>query len=56
MVDVQAINAKLERRSENILRRLTGRGGEGVRDALRGANGRVKLAVLLTVSVRDECC
>jgi N-acetylmuramic acid 6-phosphate etherase len=56
MVDVQAVNAKLERRSENILRRLTGRGGEGVRDALRGANGSVKLAVLLTVSVRDECC
>ena len=56
MVDVQAINAKLERRSENILRRLTSRGGEGVRDAQRGANGSVKLAVLLTVSVRDECC
>jgi N-acetylmuramic acid 6-phosphate etherase len=56
MVDVQAVNAKLERRSENILRRLTGRGGEGVRDAQRGANGSVKLVVLSTVSVRDECC
>ncbi len=47
MVDVQAINAKLVRRSENILRRLTGRSSEEVGDALRRANGSVKLAVLL---------
>jgi len=47
MVDVQAINAKLARRSENILRRLTGRSSEDVAAALRGANGSVKLAVLL---------
>ena len=47
MVDVQAINAKLARRSESILSRLTGRGGEEVRDALKRANGSVKLAVLL---------
>jgi N-acetylmuramic acid 6-phosphate etherase len=47
MVDVQAINAKLVRRSESILRRLTGRSGEEVADALRRANGSVKLAVLL---------
>lgn len=47
MVDLQAINAKLQRRSENILRRLTGSGSEEVSDALRRANGSVKLAVLL---------
>jgi N-acetylmuramic acid 6-phosphate etherase len=47
MVDVQAINAKLARRSESILRRLTGRSDEEVRDALQRANGGVKLAVLL---------
>ena len=47
MVDVQAINAKLARRSESILSRLTGRSGEEVRDALSRANGSVKLAVLL---------
>jgi N-acetylmuramic acid 6-phosphate etherase len=47
MVDVQAINAKLARRSESILIRLTGRSEEEVRDALQRANGSVKLAVLL---------
>ena len=47
MVDVQAINAKLARRSETILRRLTGRGDDEVAAALRRANGSVKLAVLL---------
>jgi N-acetylmuramic acid 6-phosphate etherase len=47
MVDVQAINAKLVRRSEMILHRLTGRGSGEVADALRRANGSVKLAVLL---------
>jgi N-acetylmuramic acid 6-phosphate etherase len=47
MVDLQAINAKLARRSENILIRLTGRTAEEVRDALARANGSVKLAVLL---------
>ena len=47
MVDVQAINAKLVRRSEMILRRLTGRNREDIAEALRLANGRVKLAVLL---------
>jgi len=47
MVDVQAINAKLIRRSESILRRLTGRTSEEVADALSRANGSVKLAVLL---------
>ena len=47
MVDMQAINAKLVRRSESILSRLTGRSGQEVRDALNRANGSVKLAVLL---------
>lgn len=47
MVDVQAINAKLARRSEIILRRLTGRGDDEVAAALRRSNGSVKLAVLL---------
>jgi N-acetylmuramic acid 6-phosphate etherase len=47
MVDVQALNAKLARRSENILRRLTGRNDQEVHDALLRANGSVKLAVLL---------
>jgi N-acetylmuramic acid 6-phosphate etherase len=47
MVDVQAINAKLVRRSEMILQRLTGRSSEDIADALRRANGSVKLAVLL---------
>ena len=47
MVDLQAINAKLARRSENILIRLTGRAPEEVRNALARANGSVKLAVLL---------
>ena len=47
MVDVQAINAKLVKRSETILRRLTGRESGEIHDALRRANGNVKLAVLL---------
>jgi N-acetylmuramic acid 6-phosphate etherase len=47
MVDVQAINAKLQRRSEHILIRLTGRTPQEVRGALERANGGVKLAVLL---------
>jgi N-acetylmuramic acid 6-phosphate etherase len=47
MVDVQASNKKLVRRSEDILIRLTGRSHEDVRTALASANGNVKLAVLL---------
>jgi N-acetylmuramic acid 6-phosphate etherase len=46
-VDLQAVNHKLVRRSENILTRLTGRSDEQAREALRKANGSVKLAVLL---------
>jgi N-acetylmuramic acid 6-phosphate etherase len=47
MVDVQASNAKLARRRERIVRSLTGRSGEEVRDALARANGNIKVAVLL---------
>jgi N-acetylmuramic acid 6-phosphate etherase len=47
MVDVQAVNQKLVRRSEGMLMRLTGCGRESARDALRRAHGSVKLAVML---------
>jgi N-acetylmuramic acid 6-phosphate etherase len=47
MVDVQASNQKLVRRSEKILARLTARGTEDIDDALRRAGGSVKLAFLL---------
>jgi N-acetylmuramic acid 6-phosphate etherase len=47
MVDVQAVNQKLVRRSESILKRLTGHSDEQACAALRKANGNVKLAVLL---------
>jgi N-acetylmuramic acid 6-phosphate etherase len=47
MVDVQASNRKLVRRSERILSRLSGRGHEDVQEALGRAGGSVKLAFLL---------
>jgi N-acetylmuramic acid 6-phosphate etherase len=47
MIDVQATNAKLVRRSENMLMQLTDRGRAEVRDALDRAGGSVKTAVLL---------
>lgn len=47
MVDVQATNRKLVRRSEGILAQLTGHSRERVHDALRQADGSVKLALLL---------
>lgn len=47
MVDVQASNAKLVQRSESMLRHLTGKGREEIREALATAQGSVKLAVLL---------
>lgn len=47
MVDLQAANKKLARRSENILAHLTGRGREEVRAALAHAEGSVKEALLL---------
>jgi N-acetylmuramic acid 6-phosphate etherase len=47
MVDVQASNTKLVRRSETILAQLTGHSRDNVREALRQAKGGVKLALLL---------
>jgi N-acetylmuramic acid 6-phosphate etherase len=47
MVDVQGLNTKLVRRSENMLLYLTGRSCEEVREALDRAGGSVKLALLL---------
>jgi N-acetylmuramic acid 6-phosphate etherase len=47
MVDVQASNAKLVERREKMLLHLTGRSGDDVREALRRADGNIKLAVLL---------
>lgn len=54
MVDVQASNRKLERRSEEMLCHLTGRGGEEARNALALADGSVKTAVLLLNGCRPE--
>jgi N-acetylmuramic acid 6-phosphate etherase len=47
MVDVQAVNAKLVGRSENILRRLSGRNEPELRAALERAGGNVKKAMLI---------
>ena len=47
MVDLTAVNRKLVRRSERILTQLSGRSGKEVQDALRRANGNVKIALLL---------
>jgi N-acetylmuramic acid 6-phosphate etherase len=47
MVDVQASNAKITERRENMLIHLTGSSGEDVREALKRARGSVKLALLL---------
>jgi N-acetylmuramic acid 6-phosphate etherase len=47
MVDMQAANAKLERRSHSMLRHLTGRSREEISAALAAADGSVKVAALL---------
>ena len=47
MVDVQATNKKLAKRSETMLTHLTGRKGKDMRSALAQADGNIKLAVLL---------
>ena len=47
MVDVQASNVKLVRRSENMLMHLTDRSRDDVREALARADGSVKVAALL---------
>jgi N-acetylmuramic acid 6-phosphate etherase len=54
MVDVQASNEKLVRRSETMLAQLTGHSRDRVRDALRQAKGSVKLALLLLEGVGLE--
>jgi N-acetylmuramic acid 6-phosphate etherase len=55
MIDVQASNEKLVRRSETILVQLTGESPDRVRQALRQARGSVKLALLvLEGSPADE--
>jgi len=54
MVDVQATNQKLVKRSENMLAHLTGRSGTEAREALARAGGSVKLAVLLLHGCRPE--
>jgi N-acetylmuramic acid 6-phosphate etherase len=47
MVDVQAMNQKLRRRSEEMLLALSAKSREEVQDALACADGNVKLALLL---------
>ena len=47
MVDVQATNQKLAKRSEDMLTHLTGKSAEEAREALARSEGNVKLAVLL---------
>ena len=47
MVDLKAVNKKLTQRSEKILLELSGRSREEVYDALRRADGNVKIALLL---------
>jgi N-acetylmuramic acid 6-phosphate etherase len=47
MVDVQAVNEKLVKRSKDMLVRLTGCSPEAARVALQRGRGSVKLAVLL---------
>jgi N-acetylmuramic acid 6-phosphate etherase len=47
MIDVQASNEKLARRTEAILQQLTDRPPDEVRDALVRAKGSIKTAVLL---------
>jgi N-acetylmuramic acid 6-phosphate etherase len=54
MVDVQAVNQKLVRRSENMLVRLTGCTRDGASEALRRAHGSVKLAVMLLHGCNQE--
>ena len=51
MVDLQPTNAKLVRRGEMMLAQLTGHSRDQVREALREAQGSVKLALLLLEGV-----
>jgi N-acetylmuramic acid 6-phosphate etherase len=54
MVDVQAINAKLIGRSQNILRRLSGRSEQELHEALQQAGGNVKKAMLVLQGCTPE--
>jgi N-acetylmuramic acid 6-phosphate etherase len=54
MVDVQAVNQKLVRRSEDMLIRLTGCSRDAARAALPRAHGSVKLAVMLLHGCEPE--
>jgi N-acetylmuramic acid 6-phosphate etherase len=47
MVDLQAVNDKLVRRSQAILTRITGAESDAAKEALQRANGSLKVAVLL---------
>jgi N-acetylmuramic acid 6-phosphate etherase len=47
MVDVQAVNEKLVRRSKDMLVRITGCSPEAARGALQRGHGSVKLAVMM---------
>jgi N-acetylmuramic acid 6-phosphate etherase len=47
MVDLQAVNDKLVKRSQRILSKLTGHGADDARAALALAGGNLKVAVLL---------
>lgn len=47
MVDLQAVNDKLVKRSQRILTKLTGHGADDARAALALADGNLKVAVLL---------
>jgi N-acetylmuramic acid 6-phosphate etherase len=47
MVDLQAVNDKLVKRSQRILSKLTGHGADDARAALALAGGNLKIAVLL---------
>jgi N-acetylmuramic acid 6-phosphate etherase len=47
MIDLQAANAKLSRRKNDILGHLTGHDEPEVQDALATAGGDIKIAVLL---------
>jgi N-acetylmuramic acid 6-phosphate etherase len=54
MIDVQAVNEKLIRRSEDMLMRLTGCSRTDARNALQRAHGSVKLAVMLLRGCEPE--
>ena len=54
MIDVQAVNEKLVRRSEDMLMRLTGCSRTDARNALQRAHGSVKLAVMLLRGCEPE--